>query len=562
MRSRGSFELFVLVSVPFWACAPSAPSLPEARFVNAPAVKIVDDRREVEKPPPRNREPYMHVDIYDAAFGRRVTRALEVPRPRRALGVSSIDEVPDSTWFTNRIGVRALTADEIRTGPVTLESPELHFPWTILSLNRGSGDHSFLVLDARGVKYLIKFDEPEMPELFTGTDVVVNRLLWAAGYNVAEDQVTYLRREDLTIAPGAKIKRPVDGDDLPLKVADVDEELTKVAREQDGRIRALASRWIDGKSLGKSLAEGVRDGDPNDLIPHEMRRDLRGAYSVFAWVDHMDLWAGNFLDIWGSDPIDPSRHYVKHYLVDFGKALSVIGVASGDRARTMRYRFDPWNMLRETAMLGIPSRPWDARSAPALRGVSPLFDAYSFDPAQWHSDFPYVPVKTADRIDKFWGAKIVSRFTRDQIHAAVEAARFTDPRAVEYITDTLVGRQRKTASYWFDQVNPLDRVAVEADGSVCFDDLAVSLGYRPGMTTRYEVASYDWAAKQLATPVVIHADVHGDTCTAPVAMGTSPVGYTIVRITTMRPGVRRTTFVHIGREPTTRVPRVIGLWRT
>jgi len=38
----------------------------------------------------------------------------ELPRDRRALGVNALDEVPDSTWFTNRIGVRELTP---RRGP-------------------------------------------------------------------------------------------------------------------------------------------------------------------------------------------------------------------------------------------------------------------------------------------------------------------------------------------------------------------------------------------------------------------------------------------------------------
>src|SRR6476619_6157727 len=34
--------------------------------------------------------------------------------PRRAMNVNTIDEVPDSSWFTNRAGSRPLTADEVR----------------------------------------------------------------------------------------------------------------------------------------------------------------------------------------------------------------------------------------------------------------------------------------------------------------------------------------------------------------------------------------------------------------------------------------------------------------
>ena len=41
----------------------------------------------------------------------------------RALNVNSVDEVPDSSWFTNRIGRRAMTGDEIARGPDTGTGP-------------------------------------------------------------------------------------------------------------------------------------------------------------------------------------------------------------------------------------------------------------------------------------------------------------------------------------------------------------------------------------------------------------------------------------------------------
>lgn len=42
---------------------------------------------------------------------------------RRALNVNSVDEVPDSSWYTNRIGRRAMTDDEIVRGPDTGSVP-------------------------------------------------------------------------------------------------------------------------------------------------------------------------------------------------------------------------------------------------------------------------------------------------------------------------------------------------------------------------------------------------------------------------------------------------------
>jgi hypothetical protein len=55
-------------------------------------------------------------------------------RDVRAMNVNTIDEVPDSSWFTNRIGRRQLSIDEIVRGPDSL--PACH--WKAGSSRRGS----------------------------------------------------------------------------------------------------------------------------------------------------------------------------------------------------------------------------------------------------------------------------------------------------------------------------------------------------------------------------------------------------------------------------------------
>src|SRR5687767_12568631 len=89
------------------SCA-TPPGVPAVRFANAAPVLRVDDRRDVPaRPAPRE---FVHsLYHYDGFIQRRLTRALELPAPGRALGVNALDEVPDSTWFTNRIGVQDLT---------------------------------------------------------------------------------------------------------------------------------------------------------------------------------------------------------------------------------------------------------------------------------------------------------------------------------------------------------------------------------------------------------------------------------------------------------------------
>ena len=127
MSARG---LTVIVLAALAAgCAPRA-ALPGVRFANAPAVTSVDDRRDVPARP-ATRGFLRHLYHFDGSFYRLITRGLELPRPHRALGVNALDEVPDSTWFTNRIGTRNLTAQEVYAGPSMIGSPEPYKPWTI-----------------------------------------------------------------------------------------------------------------------------------------------------------------------------------------------------------------------------------------------------------------------------------------------------------------------------------------------------------------------------------------------------------------------------------------------
>ena len=162
------------------ACA--APRLAGPRFHNTEPARVVDDRRDVPRPP-APRDPQLALYFFDGIVTRQLTRALELPGDQRARGTNALDEVPDSTWFTNRIGVRELTPDEIRRGPAPT-TPEAHLPWSIVKMKVGGTQAGFIAKDTRGVKFLLKFDRKDLPEVETGADAITARLLWAAGYNV------------------------------------------------------------------------------------------------------------------------------------------------------------------------------------------------------------------------------------------------------------------------------------------------------------------------------------------------------------------------------------------
>lgn len=191
--------------------------------------------------------------------------------------------------------------------------------------------------------------------------------------------------------------------------------------------------------------------------------------------------------------------------------------------------------------------PWEDRTSVALRGVG-VYSERLFDPATWKPSTPaQLPVIWADRFDQFWGAKIAMRFTRAHLAAAVDAARFTDPRAAAYLVDTLERRQHQVARHWFQQVAPLDELAME-NGRLCFVDLARGAGFAPPFAY-YTATAYSERGDRLGPPIRVVPPATGRACVA-IALDDH---YTIVEIDAANgPGVQ----VHIAQGT-----RVIGLYR-
>ena len=545
------------------ACGGAAPRSPAGaiRFHNRPPVRVVNDRVDVPVPP---REPPFVKEFhhFDGRWYKRIDRWMQMRPPRRAAGVNALDEVPDSTWFTNRIGVRDLAPAEVARGPNLTGSPEAHRPWLVERSKEGGTAVGFVVRDRRGVRYLLKFDERGVPEVETGADVVAQRLLWAAGYNVPEDYVVDLRREDLVLAPGAVVVDPL-GRAQPMTDAWVDRALARVEIAPDGTIRALASQFLPGRPVGGHAREGVREDDPNDLVPHELRRELRGAHPIFAWLDHSDIKQDNTVDTWVADPEDPSVHYLVHYLVDFGKALGAMPYTNCLRNRGMPPA-ELSSVARSLVTLGI----WQPRRARCrsleIRGVA--LESEGYDPGRWRPNtLSYFPIYDHDRFDGFWGARIVARFAERHIRAAAEQARFSDPRAARRLTELLLRRREETIRYWFARVNPVDNVEVsggEAGWTLCFDDLAIVHRVAQAAGTRHRARAFDHAGRPTGWRRAAEAHASGRTCLGGLAPPRSHEGYTIVELVTERPGARLpTTLVHIARAPATGRPRVIGIRR-
>ena len=111
------------------------------------------------------------------------------PSGLRAKNLSTIDEVPDSSWFTNRVGVRTLTIDEIVRGPLAGPPPNPS-RWVIFREKTSGGHPGVTAKDANGETWFLEFDPSYYPDGATAAVVMATKFFWALGYNQVESFLT------------------------------------------------------------------------------------------------------------------------------------------------------------------------------------------------------------------------------------------------------------------------------------------------------------------------------------------------------------------------------------
>ncbi len=414
-----------------------------------------------------------------------------------ALNANTLGEVPDSSWFTNRIGHRAMTAEEIVRGPNQVDGPAPP-PWTITGSPSAGITPKFFIRDSRGDTYLIKLDPTHMPELPSSAEMISTKIFYALGYNVPQNFLVRLRRGDLTLAPDAKWK-DLQGKQRRIVASDVDEWINERAAESsDGGVRALASRFIEGKFVGEFQYYGTRPDDPNDLYPHEKMRQLRGLRVFAAWLNHDDSRAINTFDSYVQE--NGSR-FIKHFLIDFGSTLGSGSTFKQDPRAGNEYLVDRADIGKAIVTFGLWQRPWMKVEYPDYPAVGNV-EADFFDAAKWKPEYPNPAFERMDEADAFWAATKLAPFTDEVLRAVVATAGISDPRAERYLLETLIARRDKCLRYWIARTNPLDRFSISEDGDeVTFDNAAVRTGAAQG-DVAYQVqwARLDNLANQ-ETPV-------------------------------------------------------------
>jgi hypothetical protein len=128
--------------------------------------------------------------------------------------------------------------------------------------------------------------------------------------------------------------------------------------------------------------------------------------------------------------------------------------------------------------------------------------------------------------DAFWGARLVARFSRDDIAAIVGKGEYSDPAATAYVTRVLVERQCKVLATWLNAVTPLVD-PVLADGVLHAQNAAIAAGVADA-PRRYTARWFTWdngtARTRPVGGVVELAGAGHLTLPLPVALAGTAVG--------------------------------------
>ena len=472
-RSVGAFALIgSLLAAMTWTSAAAPRFLSDDPLTREPETQ---DASGVE-----DREIDLTIDLAINMFGKPGDGASQV----RAKNVNTIDEVPDSSWFTNRILARPIPLDELARGPLTGTGPAPG-RWRVVSPKLAGFAPGFTMLDASGQRWFVSFDAAGHPEAATGAIAVANKIFWALGYWQVENHLVEVAREQLEVAETA-VFTPESGRKRRMEPRDLDAVLRRAHRSADGTYRAIAARAVSGRPVGGFKYYGTRPDDPNDVVPHEHRRELRALKVFGAWTNLVDMKAGNTLD---TVVTEQGRGVVRHYLQDVGSTF-------GTGANGPREYDEGWELLYDGSLLGkrlltlgFFIAPWQTVPYTELPAIG-RFEGDRFDPPSWQPRVTTAALRHATPDDTFWAARRVAAFSDEMIAAVVATARYSDPAAAKLLTDVLIKRRQKIAAAYLAAINPLVDFALSNDGRLSFSNAAATAGVAPS-TVEYRV---EWAA--------------------------------------------------------------------
>ena len=444
------------------------------------------------------------------------------PTGRRAMNLNTIDEVPDSDWFTNRVGAIELTTDDVVRGPNRGLPPDPS-RWVVIRQKSGGVHPGVTAMDAKGDTWFIQFDPASNPEGATAALEIATKIFWALGYNQVETFLTTFDPKRVQIDPHATVRRP-SGARTRFTHDDLNAVLEQSARKSDGTYRIVAGRLLPGEVLGSFRFEGTRPDDPNDLVAHEHRRELRALRVFGAWTNLTDLKAMNTLDTLVAEN---GRTIVKHYLQDVGSTFGMCNdVHEWDLSWEYFYQAD--TTMRRLLSFGFALSPWQTVQYVEYPSIG-KFEGDRFNPKTWRPQTPTTAYMEMRDDDAFWAARRVLAFSDEMIRAAVHTGEFSDPRAEAHLAAVLAQRRNKVIRTYLTAINPIVSPSLDENGTLTFDNAAVAADVaRPPAGYRSNWFSFDNATGQVVP--LFEASSVGATLATPRDLPTASGGIVMVDV--------------------------------
>ena len=388
---------------------------------------------------------------------------------QRAKNINTVDEVPDGPYYVNRSARTALTPAIVARAANTSNGPAPG-KWTVVSAKSDGVTPGFTIRDSANQLWFIKFDPPGWRAMATGSEIVAAKLFWAAGYHTAEYHIAQMKPADLLIGKDTKITPPGETA-RAMNPGDISWLLGRADRDPDGSYRVILSKAAPGKPVGRIKFSGTRADDPNDVIAHEHRRELRGYFVFAAWLNHVDAKGINSLSTLITEN---GRSSIRNYLLDFGSALG--SAAVGPREGWEGYEplvESRGDIVKRTLSLGVDIPVWrtqDYFESPAI-GRLPR-DHSKWDPEEWAPHIFNSAFRHMRADDTFWAATKLAAITDDVIRAAVAEGKFGDPRSEQFLVKAISDRRVRILQTFLPKVNPIVDPSMDRNGRLSFRNAA------------------------------------------------------------------------------------------
>ncbi|MEE9263259.1 MAG: hypothetical protein V3V11_02280, partial [Vicinamibacteria bacterium] len=201
--------------------------------------------------------------------------------------------------------------------------------------------------------------------------------------------------------------------------------------------------------------------------------------------NHDDTRAQNSQDTWVEDG---GRHYVEHYLIDFGSTFGSGSVDMQYPNLSFQYWLDIEQVKKNMVGIGFNVPPYRRVKWPKYPEYEAIgrWEAEYFDAEGWRNDYPNPAFVRMTARDAFWAGKIIMSFTAEELRAMVTTGQYSQAEWSEYFLKVLLERQQKCGRFGINGINPLDEFRISGN-SLEFTNLSEKYGFAETGTT-YRVA--------------------------------------------------------------------------